>query len=73
MGSTMTNVPFPFNSLSPKQTVIVSELLRDHPEGRIESEAGRPVFVTSEGASAIRIPLSENRNGHATGEPQNRS
>ena len=56
---TMTNVPFPFTSLTAKQTVIVSELLRDHPQGRIESDEGRPVFITNEGASAIRIPLSD--------------
>jgi len=51
---------FPFNSLSPKQTVIVGELLRDHPQGRIENHDGRPVFISSPSASAIRIPLGEN-------------
>jgi hypothetical protein len=53
------HAPFPFNSLSPKQTVIVSELLRDHPEGRIENDNGKPVFVSNPGMSAMRIPLSE--------------
>jgi hypothetical protein len=51
--------PFPFNSLSPKQTVIVSELLRDHPHGHIENDSGKPVFISDPGASAIRIPLTE--------------
>jgi hypothetical protein len=51
--------PFPFNSLSAKQTVIVGELLRDHPEGQVVNDNGKPVFVSEPGASAIRIPLSE--------------
>lgn len=50
--------PFPFNSLSAKQTVIVGELLRDHPHGRIESDDGKPVFVSELGDSSIRIPLT---------------
>jgi hypothetical protein len=49
---------FPFNSLSAKQTVIVGELLRDHPDGRIESDNGKPVFVSELGDSSIRIPLT---------------
>lgn len=51
--------PFPFNSLSAKQTVIVGELLRDHPEGQVVNDNGKPVFVSEPGASALRIPLSE--------------
>ncbi|MEO7598412.1 MAG: hypothetical protein ABIV50_05740 [Opitutus sp.] len=62
----MQNAPFPFNSLTAKQTVIASELLRDHPQGRIESDEGRPVFVSGEGASAIRIPLSDPKNALKT-------
>lgn len=49
---------FPFNSLNAKQTVIVGELLRDHPDGRIESDNGKPVFVSELGDSSIRIPLT---------------
>jgi hypothetical protein len=57
----LMHAPFPFNSLSPKQTVIVSELLREHPQGVLENENGKPVFVSAPGASGIRIPLSEPR------------
>jgi hypothetical protein len=60
---------FPFNSLSAKQTVIVSELLRDHPEGRVENDNGKPVFVSEQpGASAIRIPLSESERPMTNGD-----
>jgi hypothetical protein len=57
--------PFPFNSLSAKQTVIVGELLRDHPEGRLENDNGKPVFVSASGASVVRISLSETNGGSA--------
>jgi hypothetical protein len=50
---------FPLKSLSAKQTVIVGELLRDHPDGRVEIDNGKPVFVSEVGDSALRIPLSE--------------
>ncbi|MEO6004386.1 MAG: hypothetical protein ABIZ04_24975 [Opitutus sp.] len=58
---------FPFTSLSPKQTVIVSELLRDHPQGRVENHDGKPVFVSEAGASAIQIPLSESNRSVTNG------
>ena len=65
---------FPFTSLSPKQTVIVSELLRDHPEGRVENHDGKPVFVSESGASAIQIPLSDphrpGTNGNRATDPR---
>jgi hypothetical protein len=54
---------FPFNSLSAKQTVIVGELLRDHPDGRIENDNGKPVFVSELGDSSIRIPLTATNEG----------
>jgi len=60
--------PFPFNSLSAKQTVIVSELLRDHPEGQVVNDNGKPVFVSELGSSAIRIPLSESAGGSTQGD-----
>ena len=58
---------FPLNSLSAKQTVIVGELLRDHPAGQVVNDNGKPVFVSESGESAIRIPLSES-NG-TNGDP----
>jgi hypothetical protein len=64
---------FPFNSLSAKQTVIVGELLRDHPEGQVVNDNGKPVFVSEPGTSAIRISLSEtsarSTNGDCTDKP----
>ena len=53
------NAEFPLNSLSARQTVIVGELLRQHPEGRIQNEDGKPVFISAPGSSGLRIPLSE--------------
>ena len=50
---------FPFNSLTAKQTVIVSELLRVHPGGRIENDNGRPVFVSGDEGNPVRVALTE--------------
>lgn len=50
---------FPFTSLTAKQTVIVGELMRDHPDGALENDNGKPVFVSRAGPAALRIPLSE--------------
>jgi len=54
---------FPFSSLTAKQTVIVSELLRVHPQGRVENDSGRPVFVSDLNGSSVRISLSEHHPG----------
>ncbi|HTO04881.1 MAG TPA: hypothetical protein VL069_14310 [Opitutus sp.] len=62
------NAAFPLNSLSARQTVIVGELLREHPAGRVENEEGKPVFISAPGASAIRIPLSETHGGSMRNE-----
>lgn len=61
MLSTQRTMPelFPFNSLSAKQTVIVSELLRVHPRGYVESQNGRPVFVSGTEGHAVRVVLTE--------------
>jgi hypothetical protein len=50
---------FPFNSLSAKQTVIVSELLRVHPRGYVENHKGRPVFVSGNDGHPVRVALTE--------------
>lgn len=57
--------PFPFTSLTAKQTVIVGELMRDHPDGSLENDNGKPVFVSRVGPSTLRIPLSDTTNGLA--------
>ncbi|MEO7702376.1 MAG: hypothetical protein ABIZ04_24365 [Opitutus sp.] len=49
---------FPHSSLTPKQTVIVGELLRDHPEGQVVNHNGRPVFVTQDTRFSLIVPLS---------------
>ena len=49
---------FPHSSLTPRQTVIVGELLRDHPEGRVVSHNGRPVFVTQDKPFPLIVSLS---------------
>jgi len=49
---------FPLSSLTPKQTVIVGELLRDHPTGKIVNHEGRPIFVCDENSRQVIIPLS---------------
>ena len=64
------NAAFPLNSLNARQTVIVGELLREHPKGRIENENGKPVFISAPDASALRIPLSETNRGSMCNEPQ---
>jgi hypothetical protein len=61
------NAEFPLNSLSARQTVIVGELLRVHPEGRVENEDGKPVFISAPDSSALRIPLSD-ANGSSRSE-----
>jgi hypothetical protein len=52
---------FPLGSLTPKQTVIVGELLRVHPLGRVAEQNGQPVFVSDDGAAPLVIPLTPGR------------
>lgn len=56
---------FPLASLTPKQTVIMGELLRQHPHGQVLDDHGKPIFVSDEGTSKIMIPLTGvETNGH---------
>ena len=49
---------YPLSSLTPKQSVIASELLRDHPKGRVENHDGKPVFVTEGKSGPVHVHLS---------------
>lgn len=49
---------YPLSALNPKQSVVVAELLRDHPEGRVEDRGGRPVFVTKGKSGPVSVQLS---------------
>ena len=68
---------FPASSLTPKQTVILGELLRDHPNGQVVNHNGRPVFVSSahEDYQSVMIPLSvvDPRDRSSRQEPDDRS
>jgi hypothetical protein len=62
------NELFPLNALSPKQSVIASELLRDHPKGRVENHEGKPVFVTDGKNGPVYVQLSVSKPAR-TGTP----
>jgi hypothetical protein len=52
------NELFPLAALNPKQSVVVGELLRDHPHGRVEDHAGKPVFATQGKSGPVYVRLS---------------
>jgi hypothetical protein len=54
---------YPLSALTPKQSVIASELLRDYPGGRVENHDGKPVFVTDGKTGAVSVQLSPSQTG----------
>lgn len=49
---------YPLSALTPKQSVVASELLRDHPNGRVEDHGGKPVFVTDGKTGPVHVQLT---------------